>query len=90
MHPKLRLTVRDLRSIQQDHGISNILKPSADDGDRMQTLDFLVDVISRGTAHLGDARPDVEEMTLEELVETFKAWNSPVGEADSDELGNGD
>lgn len=76
MKPTLKLKIRQLRELQAAAGISNILKPSGDDLERMLTLDFLTGFVWAGTEYLGAAAPDPEEMELSELLAMFQAWQA--------------
>lgn len=75
MKPKIKLKVSQLRELQEKHGLSNILNPSADDSQKMLTLDFLTDFVKTGTAHLGKGAPDVEDLDIKDLIAIFKGWN---------------
>ncbi len=80
MKQKLILKIRQLRALQDDFGIENILQPSAEDMKKMLSIGFLTEFVSVGLSHLPEnERPDLDEMELSELVSYFKTWQS--GEA---------
>jgi len=70
---KIVLKVRQLRALQKTHGISNLLKPTPEDAEKMLNLDFLCDAVKQGLEGQTDA-PDVEEMELSELLSLFRSF----------------
>lgn len=70
----LKITPRAIRALQEKHGISNLLQPSAEDGVKMATVDFLVDFTYEGSRSW-DAPPPaeaIEEFEIGEMVAAVK------------------
>ena len=72
---KLKLTVRSIRALQEKHGISNLLQPTAEDAVKMACLDFLVAFYYEGSRSWSPApdRPAIEDVELSELLGAVKA-----------------
>ena len=70
---KLILKVRQLRALQTTYGISNLLKPTPEDAEKMIHLDFLCDAVKQGLEGQPDA-PDVEDLDLGELLSLFRSF----------------
>ena len=72
---KLKLTVRAIRALQEKHGISNLLQPTAEDAEKMATVDFLVDFYYQGSRSW-DPAPEmdaIEEVEISELLAAVKS-----------------
>ena len=69
MKPRLKLTVRAIRSLQEKHGIANLLQATADDVAKMATLDFLVDFYFEGSLkwEAPPSKDDIEDLDIAEL-----------------------
>lgn len=69
MKPPLRLTVRQVRLLQSQHGIENLLAPTPEDLKKLVQLDVLVDLYRHASS--GWDKPpsddDLEDLTTSEL-----------------------
>lgn len=75
MKRPLKLTVRVIRALQEKHGISNLLKPTPEDGEKMATADFLIDLNYEGSRSWENAptRDELEDVDIVELLTAAKA-----------------
>lgn len=81
---KLKLTPRQIRALQDKHGIKNLLNPG-EDGPKLATVEFLVDFTFEGSRKW-DSAPTVEaveEFDVGEMLAATKAFLS------GDAQGNG-
>lgn len=78
---KLKLTVRAIRALQEKHGISNLLQPTAEDAVKMACLDFLSDFYFDGSRswEKPPSREEVEDTGISDILAAVKALLS--GEA---------
>lgn len=71
----LKLTVRAIRRLQEDHDIENLLAPGPKDAGNLATLGFLVDAYFEGSRCWGDEAPTreaIEDLTLPDLLAAVK------------------
>lgn len=75
MKQPLKITPRAIRALQTKHGISNLLQPTAADGEKMATVDFLVDFTYEGSRSWDQppAVEAVEEIEIGEMLTAVKA-----------------
>lgn len=77
MPNKLKLTVKQLRGMQEKHGISNLLNPG-EDAPKVASLDFLTDAYYEGSRRweTPPTKEDIEELEFGDLVGPVKAFLS--------------
>lgn len=70
----LKLTVRSIRALQNEHGISNLLQPTAEDAEKMACLDFLASFCYEGSRswEKPPSREDVEEFEIGAILKAVK------------------
>lgn len=79
--PKLKLNVRQIRQLQEKHGIPNLLVPGPENTDKVANVTFLADFYFEGSRSWGKEAPTVEaieEMDLRDLLAAFQAYMSPA------------
>ena len=79
--PKLKLNVRQIRQLQEKHGIPNLLVPGPENTDKVANVTFLADFYYEGSRSWGKDAPTVdaiEEMDLRDLLAAFQAYMSPA------------
>lgn len=83
MH-KLKLTPKQIRELQEKHGIKNLLNPG-DDAPKMATIDFLTDITFEGSRKWESppSKEAVEDMDVGEMLAATKSFFS------GDSQGNG-
>jgi hypothetical protein len=76
---KISLKVRQIRELQAKHGISNLLQPTAEDAQKMASIDVLPDLYFEGTRANENApsREEIEELDLSELMEGINGLFNP-------------
>lgn len=81
MPQKLNLTVRQIRSIQEKHGIANLLAPTPEEAMKMANIDVLSDIYFEGTRRHENAptREQIEDLTSEEIVTAVQGLFSAPG-----------
>lgn len=74
----LKLTVRQIRNLQEKHGIPNLLVPGQENADKVANVAFLADFCLEGSRKWQNppAPEDVEEMDFRELLAAFQAFMS--------------
>jgi hypothetical protein len=78
MH-KLKLNVRQIKGLQEKHGIPNLLMPAPEEAAKMANVDFLTDFCYEGSRSWEPApsRGDLEEFDLSEMIEAFQGYMNP-------------
>jgi len=79
--PKLKLNVRQIRQLQEKHGIPNLLVPGPENTDKVANVSFLADFYFEGSRSWGKEAPKaeaIEEMDLRDLLAAFQAYMSPA------------
>jgi hypothetical protein len=83
---KLKLTIKQIRGLQEKHGVKNLLSPGPEDAAKLASLDFLVDMYYEGSrSWTGDtgaapSRDEVEETDFRELLEAVQGFLSGKAE----------
>lgn len=80
MSKKLKLTVKQLRGLQEKHGIANLLNPG-EDAPKVASLDFLTDAYYEGSRkwERPPTKEEIEELEFADLVGPVKAFLSGEG-----------
>lgn len=78
----LKLTVRAIRSLQEKHGIRNLLAPGPEDAVKLADLDFLVAAYYEGSRSWEPAptREEIEDVALPDLLAAVKGALSGTAE----------
>ena len=75
----MKLTVKQIKALQQKHGIENLLNPGTENAGKIANVDFLVDFYYEGCRSFQDppTREMIEELDLRELLAAFEDYMNP-------------
>ncbi|MCW1916796.1 hypothetical protein OJ996_24625 [Luteolibacter sp. GHJ8] len=73
---QLKLSIKQIKGLQEKHGIANLLQPSAEDATKVANAGFLVDFYFEGSRKLENAPSieEIEDMDVAELIGAYQGY----------------